>query len=279
MTPHPTIARAIRFLAEHWHEQPSLASTAAVVGLGPHHFERTFKAACGITPKRFLQHLTLAHAKAALRARGSVLDAALGAGLSGPSRLHDLFVAAEAVTPGSYKARGAGLHLVWGVHEAPFGPMVLALSDRGLAWLGFVDDGDDPLARPLEDYPRANWRRDDAATAEAARHAFAWAGGEAVPLRLHLRGTAFQLKVWQALLALEPGETLGYGDLGARVGAERAGRAVGSAVGANRIALLIPCHRVLRASGAIDGYRWGMPRKAALLALEGAGKSPPPCRG
>ncbi|MFW5832766.1 MAG: methylated-DNA--[protein]-cysteine S-methyltransferase, partial [Pseudomonadota bacterium] len=227
----------------------------------------------------FVQHLTLAHAKAALRAERSVLDAALAAGLSGPSRLHDLFVAAEAVTPGTFKARGAGLELVWGVHEGPFGTMVVALSERGLAWLGFVDDGNDPLAGPLGDYPRAGWQRDDGATADAARHAFAWVAGEPAPLRLHLRGTAFQLKVWQALLALEAGATIGYGELGGRVGVHRAARAVGGAVGANRIALIIPCHRVLRANGALDGYRWGTPRKTALLALERARAAAAPCRG
>jgi AraC family transcriptional regulator of adaptative response/methylated-DNA-[protein]-cysteine methyltransferase len=269
VTPHPRIAKTIAFLAANWQEQPSLAATAAVAGLSPSHFERAFKAACGITPKRFVQHLTLARAKRSLRDDASVMEAAFDAGLSGPSRLHDLFVAAEAVTPGSFKAKGADLDLVWGVHEGPFGAMVVALSPRGLAWLGFVVDGD-PLAAARADYPLARWRRDDAATAEAAARAFAWALGETVPLRLEVRGTAFQLKVWQALLTLEPGKTVGYGALAERLGHPRGARAVGNAVGANRLALVIPCHRVLRASGALDGYRWGTPRKAAVLAFEAA---------
>ena len=270
MTPHPAIAKTVAYLAAHWQQQPSLAETAAVAGLSPAHFERAFKAACGITPKRFVQHLTLAHAKRALRRDASVLDAALDAGLSGPSRLHDLFVAAEAITPGGFKAKGAGLELVWGRHDGPFGPMVVAESPRGLAWLGFVDADEDPLAEPLADYPLARWHRDDAATAAAAAHAFAWVRGEGGRLRLDLRGTAFQLKVWQALLTLEAGETVAYGALAHRLGHPGAARAVGSAVGANRIALVIPCHRVLRASGACDGYRWGTPRKAAVLACEAA---------
>ncbi|TVQ33221.1 MAG: methylated-DNA--[protein]-cysteine S-methyltransferase [Geminicoccaceae bacterium] len=264
------MAKSIAFLAANWHAQPSLQAAARIVGLGPDHFERQFKAACGITPKRFVQHLTLAHAKAALRAETSVLDAALAAGLSGPSRLHDLFVAAEAVTPGSFKAKGRGLDLVWGVHDGPFGPMVVALSGRGLVWLGFVDPADDPLLGPSTDYPLARWRRDDAATALAAAHAFAWAEGDTAPLRLHVRGTAFQLKVWQALLRLEPAERVAYGGLAARLGEPRAARAVGRAVGANRLALIIPCHRVLQASAAVEGYRWGSARKAALLAWEAA---------
>ena len=265
------IARAIDHLYAHWRDQPGLEELAAVAGLAPHHFQRRFKAHCGLTPKRFLQALTLEQAKGALDDGASVLDAAFDVGLSGPGRLHDLFVAAEAVTPGGFKAKGGGLELTVGRHATPFGPVVVALSERGLAWLGLTEA--DPILAVAEDYPLARLRRDDARTAPVAEAAFAWARGEVLPLRLDLRGTAFQLQVWRALLSLPAGATTTYARLARDLDRPRAMRAVGGAVGANRVAVVIPCHRVIRAGGALGGYRWGLDAKTRLLRDEAAGLS------
>ncbi len=263
------IARSIDHLYAHWEEQPTLDDLASEAGLAPHHFQRRFKARCGLSPKRFLQALTLDQARRALEDGASVLDAALDVGLSGPSRLHDLFVAAEAVTPGDFKAKGGGLVLRVGAHQSPFGPVVIALSANGLAWLGFGTEAD-PLDAVAEDYPLAQLVRDDMGTREAAARAFAWARGAEEPMRLDLRGTGFQLQVWRALLSLPMGKTVSYGDVAQRIDQPRAVRAVANAVGANRVALVIPCHRVIREGGALGGYRWGGDCKRRLLAAENA---------
>jgi AraC family transcriptional regulator of adaptative response/methylated-DNA-[protein]-cysteine methyltransferase len=249
--------------------QPPLAELAAGAGLSPAHFQRVFKAHCGVSPKRFAQALALEHAKRALADGASVLEAALEAGLSGPSRLHDLCLAAEAVTPGSLKAKGAGLELTVGRHASPFGEVAVAEGAHGLAWLGFVDTDASPEAAVARDYPLAHLVRDDAATAATAARAFAWWRGETGPLALELHGTGFQLQVWRALVSLPPGTTTTYGELARALGAPTASRAVAGAVAANRVAVVIPCHRVIRRGGALGGYRWGLARKRALLDAEG----------
>lgn len=267
---HPAIAAAIRFLAENVEDQPSLEAAAAVADMSPFHFQRTFKAWTGVSPKRFVQFLTVGRAKDELRADASVLDAALASGLSGPSRLHDLFLASEAATPGAYKAKGAGLTIRYGTHLTPFGPVTVGLTEKGMCWLGFVDaDVPDALDELRHDWPAATLIEDAAGTGEAAADAFAWAEGRgSAPLRLHVRGTNFQLKVWEALLTIPPGTTTTYGELAARLNNPKASRAIGRAVGANPISLLIPCHRVIGAAGALTGYRWGTTRKRAILAME-----------
>lgn len=262
------IARVIDHIYDNWQAQPGLGELARVAGLAPHHFQKRFKARCGLSPKRFVQALTLDHARRALDDGASVLDAAFDVGLSGPSRLHDLFLAAEAVTPGSFKAKGGGLALRIGRHESPFGAVTVAMSEHGLAWLGFAG-GADPRDAVAVDYPLARLGRDDEGTAAAARAAFAWAAGGGAPMRLDLRGTGFQLQVWRALLELPPGETVSYGAVAERIGARAAVRAVANAVGGNRVALVIPCHRVIREGGALGGYRWGCAQKRRLLAAEG----------
>lgn len=273
------IAAAINYLAAHYTEQPELAEIAAVTGLHPHHFQRVFKRWAGISPKRFAQYLTLEHAKRLLDAGESVLGAALEVGLSGPSRLHDLFIVAEAMTPGAYKSRGAGLVIRVGVHPTPFGRALIGLTDRGihlLRWFNAAAGGDgmddgppegwDPMAA-LSDRAAAVLVRDQAATAPIVEQIFDPMRRGGLP-PLHLRGTNFQIQVWQALLRIPPGSLVSYRQVAAAAGYPRAARAVGQAVGANPVAVLIPCHRVLRATGVLGGYRWGPPRKRALLAWE-----------
>lgn len=265
---HDRISRAIDHLYAHAPAQPPLAELAALAGLSPAHFQRVFKARCGVSPKRFAQALAFDHARRAFDGGADVLEASFAAGLSGPSRLHDLCLAAEAVTPGSLRARGAGLELRIGRHSSPFGEVTVALSPRGLTWLGFPPAGEAPETAIARDYPLARLTRDQAATAGAVAQAFAWARGEGAPPALELRGTGFQLQVWRALLSLPPATTITYGELAGALGAPRASRAVGTAVGANRVAVVIPCHRVIRRGGALGGYRWGLACKEALRAAE-----------
>jgi AraC family transcriptional regulator of adaptative response/methylated-DNA-[protein]-cysteine methyltransferase len=279
---HPAIARAIAYLAEHYADQPSLNDLAGQAGLHPHHFQRVFKQWAGISPKRFAQYLTVEHAKRLLQGNESVLGAALDVGLSGPGRLHDLFVACEAMTPGEYKARGRDLEVRYGIHDSPFGRMLIAVTDRGVCALRFLAP---PGASPSRDRVPddraaeevlADWSEARLVHAPAATEATARSltcpdgGGPRHPLLL--RGTNFQIKTWQALLRIPPGTVASYRQVAQAIGAPAASRAVGRAVGANPIALIIPCHRVIRETGALGGYRWGTPRKRAILAWE-AGRS------
>ena len=265
------VERAIRFLEAHAAEQPSLGAVAEHLGLSPYHFQRLFRRWAGVSPKRFLQHLTVQAAKRHLRDSASVLEATFAAGLSSPGRLHDLFVSVEAVTPGQFKGRGAGLVLRYGVHPTPFGACLLALSERGICALWFVEEaGEGAAVEALQrEWPDARLSEDRDATGEAVTRIFhrPWRVEEG-RLPLFLRGTNFQLKVWQALLQIPEGAVVSYGTLAGALGVPAAARAVGSAVGKNPIAYLIPCHRVLRGSGEVGGYRWDTMRKKALLARE-----------
>ena len=277
MSDHPDsdyarVERAIRFVQAQRTAQPDLAAVAAHVGLSPYHFERLFQRWAGTTPKRFLGYLTLDHAKRALADDRPVLDAAWNAGLSGGGRLHDLFVTVDAVTPGDFKRAGAGLRIATGTHGTPFGDAFFGVTDRGICALHFVDDGGASAARTLAAaWPGADVVPDASATAPyAATLAAALRGDADRPIPVLLRGTNFQLKVWEALLAIPPGQTAAYDEVAARVGRPEAVRAVAGAIARNDVAGLIPCHRVLRKSGALSGYRWGPVRKAALLAWEAA---------
>jgi AraC family transcriptional regulator of adaptative response/methylated-DNA-[protein]-cysteine methyltransferase len=264
------IARAIEFIADHALEQPSLADIAAAADWSEYHFARVFRRWAGISPKQFLQHLSLAAAKQTLDDERSVLQAALDAGLSGPGRLHDLFVSLEAVTPGEYKARGWGLVMRHGTAETPFGPARIALTDRGIAFLAFADaDGEfDGWDRFRQAWREADWCEDDRAIARIAATIWRAAPGGERKLTLWLHGSNFQLQVWRALLAAGATSTTTYAELAREIGSPSACRAVGAAVGTNPVAWLIPCHHVLRANGALSGYRWGPARKRAMLAWE-----------
>jgi AraC family transcriptional regulator of adaptative response/methylated-DNA-[protein]-cysteine methyltransferase len=264
------IARAIEYIAAHSQERPSLADIAAAAGWSEYHFARVFRRWAGISPKQFLQHLSLAAAKQGLDDERPVLQAALDAGLSGPGRLHDLFVSLEAVTPGEYKAGGRGLVMRYGKAQTPFGPARIAMTERGIAFLAFADadgafDGWEAFRRT---WHAAQWREDDRAAAGVAATIWRTAPGRERRLALWLHGSNFQLQVWRALLAAGAASTTSYAQLARDIGSPSACRAVGAAVGSNPVAWLIPCHHVLRANGALSGYRWGPERKRAMLAWE-----------
>ncbi len=268
------VARAIDFLVANWEAQPSLEETAEVAGLSPMHFQRVFKEGAGVSPKRFLQAMAAGEAKRAFDDGASVLDAAFAAGLSGPSRLHDLFLVSEAMTPGAYRKKGAGEKIRHAEIDGPFGRALIGATEKGVCWLSFTEPMglQRSLAEMKGDWPAATFREDPAFIGPLAAQAFAFASGRPLdrPLGLFVQGTNFQLKVWQALLDIPCGGRATYGEIAAAVGAPKASRAVGAAVGANMISLLIPCHRVILASGVIHNYRWGANRKRALLALEAA---------
>ena len=267
------IEKAILFLEENYHRQPELREVAENVNLSEFHFQRMFRRWAGISPKRFIQFLTLEHAKRLLGGSHSVLDATYDTGLSSPGRLHDLFVNIEAMTPGEFKAQGAGLRIAYGFHPTPFGECLLAVTGRGICGLGFVGSGG--RARVLRDFrsrwPEAHWEEGARLTQPYIRRIFGSENGNGdQPITLVLHGTNFQIKVWEALLKIPRGAVVPYEDLAAQVSRPQAARAVGGAVGKNPIAFLIPCHRVIRKAGGIGGYHWGTARKKAMLAWEAA---------
>ncbi len=274
-TDYHRIERAIRYLDARAPAQPSLDDVARHVGLSPFHFQRLFTRWAGISPKRFSQLLALGYAKGLLRQSRNLLDATYDAGLSSGGRLHDLFVTLEAVTPGEYRTSGSGLRISAGVHETPFGECLLAVTDRGICGLSFFeDDRSAAMAELAERWPNATIEDRPRATAPVARRIFTpleiREPAALVPLALLVRGTNFQVKVWEALLRIPAGTVTTYEDVAASIGSPRAVRAVGTAVGRNPVAFVIPCHRVLRNTGALGGYHWGLERKRAMLAWEGA---------
>jgi AraC family transcriptional regulator, regulatory protein of adaptative response / methylated-DNA-[protein]-cysteine methyltransferase len=263
MNAYQRIEKVIRYVDARREEQPRLEELARVAGLSPFHFHRLFRRWAGVTPKSFLRFVTAQDAKALLRG-GDVLGAALETGLSGPGRLHDLMVTVEAVTPGQWKKGGAGLVIRHGFHDTPLGEALFGVTERGLCHLAFVEDRRAALARLRKLWPKAELRESCGGTAGVAKAAFSRRG----KVKLLLGGTPFQLKVWEALLRIPAGRAVRYGDVARAIGHPSATRAVGTAVGANPIACLIPCHRVLQSTGAFGGYRWGPARKRLLLASE-----------
>jgi AraC family transcriptional regulator of adaptative response/methylated-DNA-[protein]-cysteine methyltransferase len=263
------IARAIRYIDDHFREQPRLAEIAAHVGLSEFHFNRLFRRWAGVTPKQYLVRVTGLAARVALESEPSVLEAAHAVGLSGPGRLHDLVVTLDGVTPGELKTRGGGVLIRHGLSDTPFGTALFAATDRGLLKLAFLepDSSSGALRELQQEWPAARFVRDDDSARALARRLWGSAGGEH-SLRLCVTGTNLQLKVWEALLSLEAAGPVSYSNLASAVDVPRAVRAVANAVAANPIAWLIPCHRVLRKSGALGGYRWGVERKRAMLAWE-----------
>ena len=270
------IAEAIAFIRDNAVWQPSLEEIAARVGLSPWHFQRKFTAWVGVSPKRFLEFLTVQHAKDLLDKSASVLDAALDLGLSGPGRLHDQFVSVEAVTPGQYKRCGGGLDIHYGIHPSPFGPMLLALTDKGICALAFGSE--ETLEEEAQDLAQ-RWQAAQVLeaphrTAPTAQRLFnpdsrAQDNHEA-GYRLFVKGTNFQINVWRALLRIPEGSLISYKQLAQLTGNPEAIRATASAVGANPVSYLIPCHRVLRGSGQLGGYHWGIERKQAIIAWDSA---------
>lgn len=269
-TDYERIERAIRYLEENYHHQPDLKALASGAGLSEFHFQRLFRRWAGVSPKRFLQYLTAGHAVRMLRESRTNLEAAYDSGLSGGGRLHDLLINLHAVTPGELKRAGAGLTIHYGFHPSPFGECLIGVTARGICHLGFLSAGEnqDALAELAAEWPHARLEEAPRATLPVARRLFARINNDAPNLDLHVRGTNFQIKVWEALLRIPPGGVVSYEDLARHIHAPRAVRAVANAVAHNPVAWLIPCHRVIRKSGALGGYRWGETRKKALLAWE-----------
>jgi len=270
---YDTVRAAIAYISEAWREQPSLDDIARHVGMKPLSLQRLFKRWAGLSPKGFLQAVTLDHARALLDDAASVLDATYEVGLSSPSRLHDLFVSHHALTPGGYKTRGEGVEVVWGFHGSPFGRALVMTTGYGLAGIGFSDTGDGGDRAALDDmmrrWPAATFREDAPATAGLARRVFdpaRWRPEE--PLRIVMIGTDFEIRVWETLLKLPFGRATTYSDIAAHIGRPKASRAVGTAVGRNPISFVVPCHRVLGRGGGLCGYHWGMTRKRAILGWE-----------
>jgi AraC family transcriptional regulator of adaptative response/methylated-DNA-[protein]-cysteine methyltransferase len=266
------VANVIRYLDANHTGQPPLRDLAAASGLSESHFHRLFHRWAGVTPKDFLQCLTVEHAKRRLRESASVLDAALDAGLSGPGRLHDLLVTLEAASPGEYKQGGCGLSIEWGLTGSPFGRCTIGWNARGICHLAFHEVDTEFVEPPelRESWPHAELRRNDRQASSRARDIFNPGPESAAPLKAFVRATPFQLKVWRALLRVPEGCVASYRSIARSIGDPGAARAVGAACGSNPIAYLIPCHRVIRETGVVQGYRWGDTRKCALLAWEAA---------
>jgi AraC family transcriptional regulator, regulatory protein of adaptative response / methylated-DNA-[protein]-cysteine methyltransferase len=269
---YTTIARAIEYLSKPGPDAPDIVGLAHALSLSERALTDLFRRWCGLTPKSFAQAVALDHARKLLRDNMSVLDATFEVGLSGPSRLHDLFVTYDAVPPGIYRAKGAGLDMVWGVAPSPFGTAVLVVSPYGVAGISFADTPDKEQAA-FEDlanrWPNARYRRNDAEVAPVARRIFdATQWDPAQPVRLVMIGSAFEIKVWETLLKIPTGAATSYGAIANALGRPSAARAVGRAVGRNPISFVVPCHRVVGTSGALTGYHWGLVRKRAILGWE-----------
>ena len=268
---YDSVRRAIAFISEQWRAQPTVEAVADAAGCTPDELHHLFRRWAGLTPKGFMQALTLDHAKGLLRGSASVLDAALDSGLSGPGRLHDLFVTHEAMSPGEWKVGGAGMTMRYGFHACPFGTALVIATNRGLAGLAFADPGDEAaaLADMRSRWPNAVYVEDFGGTAALAQRIFdtkLWRPDQ--PLRVVLIGTDFEVRVWETLLRIPMGRAVSYSDIASRINSPKASRAVGAAVGKNPISFVVPCHRALGKSGALTGYHWGITRKQAMIGWE-----------
>jgi len=268
---YAVVRRAIAYISEHWRAQPEIDEIAAAVGTTTADLHHVFRRWAGLTPKAFLQAITLDHARKLLRSSASVLDAAYEVGLSGPGRLHDLFVTHEAMSPGEWKSGGEGLSVAYGFHPSPFGSALVMTTERGLAGLAFADPGEEEAA--LDDmrgrWPKAHYGEDKDRTGAIARRIFdptLWRPER--PLRVVLIGTDFEVRVWETLLGIPMGRATTYSDIAAKLGKPTASRAVGAAVGKNPVSFVVPCHRVMGKSGDLTGYHWGITRKRAMLGWE-----------
>jgi AraC family transcriptional regulator, regulatory protein of adaptative response / methylated-DNA-[protein]-cysteine methyltransferase len=268
---YDVVRKAIGHIRGHWREQPEIETIAEAAGVTPTELHHLFRRWAGLTPKAFVQALTLHGARELLRASASVLDATYEVGLSGPGRLHDLFVTHEAMSPGEWKSGGEGLTIHYGFHPSPFGSALVMATERGLAGLAFADQGGElaALADMKSRWIRANYVEDSARTAAVAKRIFdpaQWQSEQ--PLRVVLIGTDFEVRVWDMLLKIPMGKLVTYSDIAGRIDAPKAARAVGAAVGKNPVSFVVPCHRVVGKSGELTGYHWGITRKRAMLGWE-----------
>ena len=265
------VKHTLAFISENWRDQPSLETLADQAGLSPTHLQRLFTRWAGLSPKAFLQAVTLDHARGLLRDSASILDASYELGLSGPGRLHDLFVTHEGMSPGIYKAHGRGLNINYGFHDCPFGRALILITSEGLAGLAFADHGKEKsaLADMTARWPEATYVENQQATAAYAKRIFEserWKPDQ--PLKIVFIGSDFEIRVWETILRIPFGKASTYSDIASHIGKPKAARAVGSAVGKNPISFVVPCHRVLEKSGGLGGYHWGLTRKRAILGWE-----------
>ena len=265
------VKHTLAFISENWRDQPSLETLADQAGLSPTHLQRLFTRWAGLSPKAFLQAVTLDHARGLLRDSASILDASYELGLSGPGRLHDLFVTHEGMSPGIYKAHGRGLNIQYGFHDCPFGRALILITSEGLAGLAFADHGKEKsaLADMIARWPEATYVESQQATAAYAKRIFEserWKPDQ--PLKIVFIGSGFEIRGWETILRIPFGKASTYSDIACHIGKPKAARAVGSAVGKNPISFVVPCHRVLEKSGGLGGYHWGLTRKRAILGWE-----------
>jgi AraC family transcriptional regulator of adaptative response/methylated-DNA-[protein]-cysteine methyltransferase len=268
---YDSVRRAIAFISDHWRTQPTIEAIADAAGATPDELHHLFRRWAGLTPKAFMQALTLDHAKILLRDSASILDAALDSGLSGPGRLHDLFVTHEAMSPGEWKGGGAGMTMRYGFHPSPFGTAIVIATERGLAGLAFADTGGEQaaLADMQRRWPNAAYVEDYLSTAPIAQRIFdpkLWRPDQ--PLRVVLIGTDFEVRVWETLLKIPMGKAVCYSDIAVNIKSPKASRAVGAAIGKNPVSFVVPCHRALGKDGKLTGYHWGITRKQAMLGWE-----------
>ena len=263
------IAEAIAYIKDNFKEQPSLNEIAAAVSLSPFHFQRLFSDWAGVSPKKFMQYISIEHAKGLLKDQHlSLLDTAYETGLSGTSRLHDLFINIEGMTPGEFKKGGEALHVSYNFAQTPFGQVIVASTGKGVCHMAFEEDAEQALTALKQRFPYALYHQDTDKFQQDALLIFQKDWQQLDKVKLHLHGTAFQLKVWDSLLKIPKGRLASYGEIATVIGNPKASRAVGTAIGSNPVAFLIPCHRVIQASGNIGGYMWGITRKSAIIGWE-----------
>jgi len=265
------IAQAIEYLKANFKKQPSLDDIAEHVNLSPFHFQRMFKEWAGVTPKKFLQYLSIEYAKSILKDKQTTLfDAAYETGLSGTSRLHDLFINIEGMTPGEFKNGGEQLTINYSYAESPFGPLIVASTKKGICYMAFADDQNEALNALKNTFPNAQYHQLLDMIQQNALYIFTQDWSRINEIKLHLKGTAFQIKVWETLLKVPIGGLSTYATIAASINNPKASRAVGSAVGDNPVAFLIPCHRVIKSTGEFGQYHWGSSRKTAIIGWEAA---------
>ena len=270
MSPYERIQKAIEYITTHFQEQPDLDEVARQVYMSPFHFQRLFTEWAGVSPKKFLQYISIEHAKQLLQQNHTLSDVSFETGLSGTGRLHDLFISIEGMTPGEYKNGGAQLQINYSFAETTFGTILVASTSKGICHLSFADDEQNSLHTLQALFPNAAYKQVVDTIQQNALFIFTQDWKNLSEIKLHLKGTAFQLKVWEALLKVPMGSLTTYADVAAVIGNQKASRAVGSAVGDNPVAFLIPCHRVIKSTGAIGQYHWGAVRKTAMIGWEAA---------
>jgi AraC family transcriptional regulator of adaptative response/methylated-DNA-[protein]-cysteine methyltransferase len=270
MTDYERIEKVINFLIVNFKEQPNLEELSEIAGISQYHFQRMFKEWAGVSPKKFLQYISLEHSKKLLSARSSVSETSFETGLSGTSRLHDLFVKIEGMTPGEFKSGGKALIIYWRKYNSPFGEVNIASTSKGICHMAFTAMGDSGFKELRKKFPNATYIMQKHIFHDSALSIFSNNPIDIIQIKLHLKGTSFQLKVWEALLKIPSGNLITYSGLSKSIGSPNSARAVGTAVGGNPVAYLIPCHRVIRSNGIIGEYHWGNARKTAIIGREAA---------